>query len=1549
MNIDWKAIRPLNGGQEKSFEELCSQLARAESPKGAHFTRKGTPDAGVECYTVLKDDSEWCWQAKYFDALGDPQWAQIDKSVNAAIVKHPRMVRYFICTPLDRPDARIASQKSAMAKWNERVIEWKRSASQLGMTVEFVFWGSSELLERLTRPEHVGRVRFWFDVRGFDAPWFSARLEEALLTAGPRYTPEVHVELPIAREFEAFCRTEQFFERQKAQARAIHEKLRNLEYPESPAVANINEALETVSAKVHAVLTRISAIKVDSTGLMPFKDIAALVKTAEEVAEKLRQTLKEHEREFDAMSETTGEKSTRTSYRNNPFHELLVKLDRLSSELRLSRESLIDADGIADSAFLILRGIAGSGKTHLLCDIARQRINVGRPTVLLMGQQFVNNDAPWSQALKQLDLAHLSAEEFVGALEAAAQAAGSRALLVIDAINEGAGRIVWPNHLAAFLAHLERSPWIGVVLAIKTSYEEIIIPEDVRARATTITHHGFMDHEYDAMKTFFIHYGLELPTTPLLEPEFRNPLFLKTHCLRLKAKGESRLPRGFHGITAVFDLYLSSVNERLASNLDFDKHQPLVRRALEDVTVAILDSETNWLPLAKAVEIVDNFLPGRDYARSLYRGLVVEGVIVEDALRNGGKSAEVIVFVGYERFADLLAAKTLLDRHLDHSAPASSFEQGRPLAFVCDEKKYVSPGLLEALCIQVPERTGKELITLAPACEARWGLGNAFRQSLVWRDYSAFSDGTDIALNNLCQSEHDLHDTIDVLLTVAMLPSHPLNAEFLDRRLRRDAMPDRDAWWSVFLHHTWETNSAVDRIVDWASALNVSTLIDEEAIGLCAISITWMLTSSNRFLRDRATKALVNLLTDRLPAMTRLVERFSAVNDPYVAERVYAVAYGVAMRSHDREAVGALAKSVYSQVFSAGSPPPHILLRDYARGVVERALVVGSEINVVHEYFRPPYKSVWPTIPTEEDIKPFLPDWSKGSHDSGELEWGRNRIGNSVMVDDFARYVIGTNSSCTSSHWLQVTQDETPWQEPFRPENLLHTLVRDFSEEERQALEKYYATELKSVADQLLQRDHGRSSTNTEHEEIGDLTKEQETKCTPGVADETIKRTEAVTELKQALTEEHRRRIEEIWILDETDVEAGQRPGFDLSQIKRYILKRVFDMGWTEQRFGQFDRYSIGHSGRTESKAERIGKKYQWIAYHEILAYISDRFQYHESNVEDASGQGYKGPWQCLLRDIDPSFTLRSVPGGTSWDGHANAWWDPISYDAWNADSSPFEWLLRSDDLPNVEDLLLVTNPKDGSRWLNCSGFFNWKQKVPSDRYSTDFEQREIWYMCSGHIVRNSDVKLFMQWAKKENFWGRWFPEAYEIHDLFLGEYPWAPASRNLQSQVFEPDGWIRPGHSCPVRIQTTAVKLQCGGNGFDCSMDESPYLRLPSIYLIDGLGVQWSGHGADFVDASNQVAAYDPTAHSEGPDALLLQEDLLHQYLKRADLTMCWTLIGEKRVLPAGLRAGQVHPPQRFTGAFVLTKGKVDGNLVRVVEDQEDSDDGGNDVNGAR
>ena len=1540
MPLDWNSIRPLQGGRDKGFEELCAQLARAERPSGSEFKRKAPPDAGVECYAILEDGAEWAWQSKYFGQLGASQWSQIDRSVEKALEKHPRLVRYFICVPLDRADARIEGRKSAQARWDDHVEKWSVWASDRGMTVEFIYWGSHELLERLAQPEHIGRVRFWFDVRGFDGAWFTARFDEARQTAGPRYTPEVHVDLPIAREFEAFGRTDRFFDREKARALKIRKRLRAVEYSERAADPDVDAALGVVSAGVHAFLAAIGAMDAQAAGRLSFSALAEQVQSLKEAAEEPSRLLAEREREWEAERETKDAETRRSPYASNPFRDRRTRLRHLTFELEAAQKSFAHADEIADSALLVLRGRAGTGKTHLLCDVASERISADRPTVLLMGQRFVSNDEPWSQALQQLDLSGLPVDEFVGALEAAAQAANARALVMIDALNEGAGSRIWRSHLAAFLARLESSPWIGVVLSVRSSFEELILPEDVRSRAAVVTHLGFRGHGYNALKTFFIHYGLELPSTPLLSPEFQNPLFLKTLCEGLHAKGERRLPRGFQGITDVFTLYLGAVSERLALSLDFDPSVPLVRQAVEAVAEAMVDSRDSWLPRAKAEGIVNGFLPGRDFGRSLYRGLVTEGVLVESVGSAHDTPSEVVVFVAYERLADHLVARSLLSRHLDTGEPASAFAPSGGLAFICDNSTYVSPGLLEALCIQIPEQTGQELISIAPTGADRWRLGDPFRQSLVWRTYAAFSAETRQALNEFCKTEHDLHDTLNVLLTVATLPGHPFNASFLDQRLHKDAMPDRDAWWSTYLHHAYGSQGAVDRLVDWAYSLDQSTSVDDEAVDLCAVALSWMLTTSNRFLRDRATTALVNLMTGRMAAIVRLVQRFADVDDPYVTERIYAVAYGVAMRCHDPAEVGTLARCVYKRVFAAGSPPPHILLRDYARGVVERALHLGSEIEVVLRHVRPPYDSTWPTIPDDEDIEPLKPDWTKGSHDSGDLEWARNRIGGSVLADDFARYVIGTNSAVTD--WLSLRLDEPQWEPPPSSEDLLRSLVDELSSDALPAWEEFVAADT-AYAEALppfslpwlAQRDKGGAPPSLDAETLAD---EPENARSPDVAALEATRKRAIVALEKVISDEHAQRLCEILSGRKNDYESRRPPQFELAEIQRYVLWRVFDLGWTTERFGRFDRFSIGYHGRDASKAERIGKKYQWIAYHEIMALISDHYQYRERFREEQGDRAYEGPWQNYFRDIDPSCTLKSIPGGTSWDGHAVSWWASVRYDSWGDSDKPRDWVLNRNDFPNVQDLLIVTNPEDGSRWLNGQGFFLWKQEPPADRESIDVERRELWCKCMGYLIQVGDAEAFLNWAKDMDFWDNEMPEAPRPHHMFLGEHAWAPASHYFQQPYYGDDGWNHPGGGCPVKLRSVTREYLRETGGFDCSIDAGYTLRLPDVDLANGLGIRWSGRGADFTDGTDRVVAQDPAVHSEGPGALLLREHLLSEFLAGEKLTICWVVIGEKSVISPGFGTGPRYPWFRMSGAYVLSEGRARGSHQFTIDDPSGS-----------
>lgn len=1551
LKIDWKEIRTLKGSQQNGFEELCSQVARFEIPQEASFIRNGTPDAGVEFYAVLPDNSEWGWQAKYFDSLGDSQWLQLDKSIKTALEKHPLLRRYFVCVPLDLPDARIGRQQSARQKWETHVKKWKCWATKCKMDVDFVYWGSHELLILLAAPKNVGLLHFWFNVRVFDEAWFKARLNEAVKAAGPRYTPEIHVDLPIAADFEAFGRTVYFFDGIKSHARNIHDKLRNFRYTSSKNTVEVTDThtlslISQVTSLTDHILADLSGISVQPVGELPFQKISSQVITTNAVAEKLERSLYDYEREYENKQANQKDDKKQSNYSINPLQDRRYKLIDLQRELRSLNESLENASRLASSNLLLLTGDAGTGKTHLLCDIANRRINEGCPTILLMGQRFISESEPWTQVLQQLDLQGLSVEEFVSTLETAAQTAGCRALVLIDALNEGAGRLIWPSHLAAFLAHLERSPWIGVVFSLRSSYEQLIVSEDIHERAARVKHYGFADYEYNATRIFFSHYGLELPSTPLLAPEFRNPLFLKTLCRGLKESGNSRLPRGFHGITATFQLFLEAINDKLARELSFNSRVPLVRQTLDEFARTLVSIGESCLTLAKAEEVVNKFLPGRDFDHSLYHSLVSEGILMEEIAWRQDETSEYVVFIAYERFADHLIVSSLLDAHMDTQSPETAFVEGAPLSFLCDPQQYIASGLLEALCLQIPELTGKELIEVAPAVGDQENIGRAFRNSLIWRATRAFSNATLDSLNKMIRTEYDLRETIDVLLTIATLPEHPLNATFLDRRLREDSMPDRDAWWSIYIHEAWNTHGAVDRLVDWASTVTQQDILDDETIDLCSTALAWMLTTSNRFLRDNATKALVSLLTGRLDAVIKFIEKFANVNDLYVTERVYAVAYGVAMFNHDSQKVGSLAKCVYSQVFATGKPPAHILLRDYARGVIERALYLGANIDINKDYILPPHQSSWPAIPNDEDIKPFLPNWSCGSYDSGDIEWARNQIGSSVMDGDFAHYVIGTNRNLFSNnpgsrHFLSLGLDEPVWQSP---DERLASLITQLSNEETEAwivfesIDKEIEKTVSSLIIELLAKKPRVVNANGTYskEDIYELENEPEDSHQSRIELLEQKRDAALETLKASLTMEHGLQIEEI--LEAKKSRKLELPRFNLRLIQHYILWRVFDLGWTIERFGYFDRFTTGYHSRDASKVERIGKKYQWIAYHEIMAFVTDNFQYCDEYRKDDGGKNYYGPWQIHLRDIDPSRTLIATRKKTPWSGNSNSWWGSVKYENWNTPSDRLEWVKHYDDLPHIEGLLSVVCPKDGSQWLNLNGFFNWK-RLSSVDLETDFEHRDLWYRCTGYLIQDSDIEAFMGWAESTDFSGRMMPQTLEIYEVFLGEYGWSPAWQDFHKEYVGDQEWFFLDKDCPVKAQRVASEYNCKSSGFDCSADDEHTIILPANHIVSGLELHWSGYGSDFFDETGQIIAFDPTVHSEGPNALLLRKDKLKEFLVREKLVLCWIVTGEKLAYGAAFTPYN-YAALRMSGAYVLGPKGPAGFIKYFFENRDKGND---------
>jgi hypothetical protein len=1507
MSITWNRLRAWgkDNSQNAAFEALCCQLAEYENVSvNSRFVRKGAPDAGLECYWDLPNASEWGWQAKFFTSPPDEsQWQQIDDSVKTALGKHPQLTRITICLPIDRQDPRTPNENWFKNRWDQRVQKWTNLVSATGRKIDFDYWGEHEIFERLSRDEHRGRFRFWFDSTLLSKDWFKERWEESRECAGPRYSADLNIQLPIAQLFDALGRTNAFDDQIATIEATLRSTARKL--PSRLLVAQApNAPLSELRAHLIAASDMLSATRRDKFSAITTGTLRDRIEAAQELAWKLIEDLEVLKKQ--AKVSKPGEPSQSSHNHFDWMH------DRLRDASRAVHDALEFCQGsdaeLTNTCALCVTGKAGMGKTHLLCDVASNRLAAGYPTILLMGQCFTSNNEPWTQILQLLGL-DLTRDEFLGALDAAAQAAGARTLLLIDALNEGDGRRLWPSHLPALLKSITRYRRLGVVISIRSSYETAIIREDlIPAKLVVTEHEGFGSEIYDATGAFFAHYGIAAPNVPLLNPEFNNPLFLKLLCDGLQKAGRTEVPLGFHGITRLFRFFIDAINGKLARQGMFHEGSATVWKAARQVAEAMTGVGQRCLPLEEVQQICNQVLPSLSYETSLFRHLLAEGLLSEGRIWSTSAKAwlDVVAFA-YERLADHLLVDFLLSRHLASSAPEEAFQNQSKLGWVVadDHTCERNRGLLEALSIQLPEKNGKELPDVIGQGRICRTVREAFVEGLPWRDAQSIGEKTFAYINEVVlRYTGSRRLLLGALITVAANPEHGLNAEFLHRNLAGLKMPNRDSFWSVAIHEDYRPGSPTDRLIEWTSRDDDKSHFSDDSLFLAAKALTWLFTTSHRPLRDRATKALVRLLTCRIHLASKLIDDCRGVDDFYVLERLLAAVYGAVCRNPEATHLERIAQQVFGQFFKDGAPPPHVLLRDYARNIVELAIRQGLVSEVDVNLIRPPYKSQWPAmvVPSEDDLSKKF-DWQNAK--TNEQRSFNSIYASAHGMGDFARYEIEPEARIWSAQ-PRTTPRELSLREA--EEMLTNSLGS-----RQKGL--WYSLR-KSITQERMSQDIRKWIDTT----AGNVPQEQDAM---GNQDALL------SEFANSLAPNSRRLLEHIILPSLRNSINDQEDHFDVSLLKRWVVQRVLDLGWTMERFGAFDWNVRDTRGREANKPERIGKKYQWIALHEASARIADNF-HPRHDAFDFETTGFDGPWQSFRRDIDPTCLLRR----TRRDGekpNQPSWWSPNAFDKWDLGTSADVWLQRTDDLPCIPKLLEVTNPNDGSVWLNLESLSTWTEPVPIGEERLESTRRELWFKMQGYVVKATDTDAFLKWAPEQQFYNDWMPHSGPETRVFLYEYFWSPAFRYHYGHTFKDEGWIDEVFGRHARLPAKVLLPSCQfmreHGTHDCSLDETVALRMPCKWICDRLGLVLRGDG-QFCDKENRLVVYDPSVVESGRSCLLFRKDVFTAFLIKNGFTIFWTFLGERNILQDQMNSDRSKRSGRLVmnGGYALANGSIVG-----------------------
>ncbi len=648
------------------------------------------------------------------------------------------------------------------------------------------------------------------------------------------------------------------------------------------------------------------------------------------------------------------------------------------------------------SSELLVLGRAGVGKTHAICDIAEMRAHRELRTVVLFGERFSGVSEPWEQIRQQLGFdATFNRDAMLAALDAAGEASGKPLLFCIDGLNETRPRTFWRTHLPAMIVQLRRYEWIRLCISCRTTYERQVIP----ATPTLITfiHEGFKEIEFDACREFFAHYNLEPPITPILQPEFTNPLFLRLVCEAMKAAGYTRLPLGWLGISTAINAFLQAKNKTYAEQHDVLASHRLPEKGLQAFIAAAETAKRPALPWSEASQVIESVLPALPVSGPLIDWLVREGLLIADAnptLTN--QQSEDYVRVAFERLGEHLLASKLLDG-INSNTIKTAFALGGKLSFAVSNAETIQEyaGLVEALSIQLPERYGIELPDCVDGYELQRDLIRNTITALPWRDPNYITERTGQILQRSLAFPNFPYRAFDVALSISTYQSEA-DAFWLHRIIASKPMPDRDAFWCGYLHKRYEDRGPVEKLIRTAFEVDVSH-IPHEVAERWATVLLWFCAAADRRVRDHATKALVRLTENVALLWESLIKRFTTIDDEYIVERCIASTYGVLLRIRDKALEGLLAGTVYNEVFKDSSRFQHATIRDYARSIIELAAfdnVLPEEITEAD--YMPPYKSEWPLkIPTDKEMAQY----SNSSQDMPKLYY-------SCTDDDFFVYTL---------------------------------------------------------------------------------------------------------------------------------------------------------------------------------------------------------------------------------------------------------------------------------------------------------------------------------------------------------------------------------------------------------------------------------------------------------------------------------------------------------------------------------------------------------------
>lgn len=997
VEVNWENFASNNNdpdGVQHKFENLCRQLFTNDYLKENKKSRNlhsNPNNPGIEAEPILDERTNQYigFQVKFFDTSVD--YGQILHSMEKALQYYTGKLSHI-----------VLYCNKAITSTSKSYINIVELLKKNNITIELVT--DSAILDAVRKYPYL--ANYYFGVNTISFEWVVAHNEKSFCDLGERFNRDFNVETETSKRLSLFARDQ-------SAVQYINDKKENL-IRKINRIKDDTEQHSDYLEKVRSIVSAFEDVESETIGsafewhqyLQSFivDDLAKInseISQKKNLLEKIRPTIEKG--------------------RSRVEHKDLEKYNSIRSEIEILYELLdlpeilsltADENRLITAKELFVTGNAGIGKSHLLAAECQSLMNNQQFAVLLLAGNCYS-DLPILDQLSQDCELKYSFDEFISILEMIGVEHHTCVLLCIDALNETANYRLWKTGLISLSQKIKKCTHVKLAVTYRMEYEKSVVQDALLSEdedVYRIVHTGFAPNGLKASKQFFDYYRIPFTLYEYFESEMENPLFLTLYCKTYR-NDEASLPTLYDRLVESANKNIFPILEKRYKLIGFTEDDNIVQSLVDEISTLAFDrKEKNILEsdLASIPFWTANDLPLRPFMSLLAKENLVHTNLIAGNER---------YFFAYDQMNDYFFARSLFSHDMsDMSIRKTLYED---ILQVNDNNivNLSNSDVFVICCAIYAQKFGKECIDLIDELPEGFEKGyivKSYIRSFIWRDKEYISSNVFLAVAQKYKVSRE--DFWNVLVGNSIKHNHPLNSDFLHTLLMSFRLSERDYYWTKYINEIFydESNRLMQLVKMYSSGQSIQ--MSKEQARQLLILCGWLLSSSNRMLRDYTSEAMIEILRNEFDLCIVILKAFEKVNDPYIIERLYGVVFGACCkrRRKGNTVYIALAEYVYSTIFDQEFIYPDILLRDYARLIIERFLWENPDYNgcIVHEKIIPPYKS----FPIEQIDE----DYINKKYDGGlwQIKSSMSFEGHG-MYGDFGRYVFQS-----ALKYFDVDEDE---------------------------------------------------------------------------------------------------------------------------------------------------------------------------------------------------------------------------------------------------------------------------------------------------------------------------------------------------------------------------------------------------------------------------------------------------------------------------------------------------------------------------------------------